>query len=93
MPVFTVQGDKPEVNEKLNGSLSGTTRVSQYQKRKTNLDFTEERDNEWQWHQQGRMQVCTSPTQITMPAPHQATTQVFYRHDALPATQPTASKY
>jgi len=29
--------------------------VSQYQKGKTNLDFTEARDSEWQWHQ-----VCTS---------------------------------
>ena len=27
---------------------------------KTNLDFIEARDNEWQWHQLGRMQVCTS---------------------------------
>jgi len=43
-----------------NGPLSGTTRVSQYQKGKTNLDFTEARYSEWQWHQQGRMQVCTS---------------------------------
>jgi len=34
--------------------------VSRYQKRKTNLDFTEARDSEWQWHQLGRMQVCTS---------------------------------
>jgi len=34
--------------------------VSQYQKSKTNLDFTEARDSEWQWHQLGRMQVCTS---------------------------------
>jgi len=34
--------------------------VSQYQKGKTNLDFTEAGDNEWQWHQLGRMQVCTS---------------------------------
>jgi len=34
-----------------NGSLSGTTRVSQYQKGKTSLDFTEARDSEWQWHQ------------------------------------------
>jgi len=34
--------------------------VSWYQKGKTNLDFTEARDNEWQWHQLGRMQVCTS---------------------------------
>ena len=43
-----------------NGPLSGTTRVSRYQKGKTNLDFTEARDSEWQWHQQGHMQVCTS---------------------------------
>jgi len=34
--------------------------VSRYQKGKTNLDFTEERDSEWQWHQLGRVQVCTS---------------------------------
>jgi len=30
------------------------------QKCKTNLDFTEARDSEWQWHQLGRMQVCNS---------------------------------
>jgi len=34
--------------------------VSQYQKGKTNLDFTEARDSEWQWHQLGHIQVCTS---------------------------------
>jgi len=34
--------------------------VSQYQKGKTNLDFTEVRDSDWQWHQLGHMQVCTS---------------------------------
>jgi len=34
--------------------------VSRHQKGKTNLDFTEERDSEWQWHQPGHMQVCTS---------------------------------
>ena len=43
-----------------NGPFSGTTRVSRYQKGKTNLDFTETRDSEWQWHQLGHMQVCTS---------------------------------
>jgi len=42
-----------------NGPLSGTTRVSRYQKGKTNLDFIEARDNEWHWHQLGYMQVCT----------------------------------
>jgi len=34
--------------------------VSQYQKGKTNLDFTEARDSECQWHQLGHMQGCTS---------------------------------
>jgi len=43
-----------------NGPLSRTTQVSRYQKGETNLDFTEARDSEWQWHQLGRMQVCTS---------------------------------
>jgi len=43
-----------------NGPFSGTTQVSRYQKGKTNLDFTEARDSEWQWHQLGHMQVCTS---------------------------------
>jgi len=148
---------------KFNGPLSGTTQVSWYQKGKTNLDFTEARDSEWQWHQMGHMQICTSlqtnnhastpplreaqstrPTtkekhthpfndpfpglprwastrkikpiwillkqetvsgtgiiwaiyksatrsrQITMPVPHHS---VFYRPDALPTTQPTASKH
>ena len=31
-----------------NGPLSRTTRVGRYQKGKTNLDFTEARDSEWQ---------------------------------------------
>ena len=44
----------------INSTLSGTTQVSWYQKGKTNLDFTEARDSEWQWHQLGHMQVCTS---------------------------------
>jgi len=34
--------------------------VSRYQKGKTNLDFSGARDSEWQWHQLGHMQVCTS---------------------------------
>ena len=43
-----------------NGPLSVITRVSRYQEGKTNLDFTEARDSECQWHQLGHMQVCTS---------------------------------
>jgi len=62
--------------------------VSQYQKGKTNLDFTEARDSEWQWHQLGHIQVCTS-RQIATPATHRS---VFYRLDALPAAQQPANK-
>ena len=43
-----------------NGPLSRTTQVSWYQKGKTNLDFAAARDSEWQQHQLGYMQVCTS---------------------------------
>ena len=43
-----------------NGPLSGITQVSRYQKGITNVDFTEARDSEWQWHQLDHMQVCTS---------------------------------
>jgi len=60
--------------------LSGTTR---YQKGKTNLDFTEARDSEWQWHQLGHMQVC-----ISLQTDNHASTPLlsfFYRPDALPA--------
>jgi len=51
--------------------------VSLYQKGKTNLDFTEARDSEWQWHQLGNMQVCTSlQTDNQTPRQH-PTTQFF----------------
>jgi len=74
-----------------NGPLSGTTQVSRYQKGKTNLGFTEARDSEWQWHQLGCVQVCTS-----LQTNNHASTpplRVFYRPDALPAAQPTVSKH
>ena len=76
---------------RLTALFSGTTRVSRYQKGKTNLDFTEARDSEWQWYQLGHMQVCISLETDN----HASTTplKVFYRPDALPAAQPTASKH
>jgi len=53
-----------------------------YQKGKTNLDFTEARDSEWQWHQLGHMQVCT----LLQTYNHDSTPPLsFYRPDALPA--------
>jgi len=50
--------------------LSGTTQMSQYQKGKCNLDFTKARDSEWQWHQLGHMQICTSSQIDNTPATH-----------------------
>jgi len=41
----------------LNGPFSGATWVSRYQKGKTNRNFTEARDSEWQWHQLGHVQI------------------------------------
>jgi len=34
-----------------------TTRVSRYQRGKTNLEFTEARHIDWQWHQLGYRQL------------------------------------
>jgi len=85
----TVQGRHTHTHS-FNGPFSGTTQVSWYQKGKTNLDFTGARDSEWQWHQPCHMQVCTLLQTNTTPAPHHS---VFYRPDALPAAQPTASKH
>ena len=52
--------DENDEHIPFNDPLSGTTRVCRYQKGKTNLDFTEARDSEWQWHQLGHVQVSTS---------------------------------
>jgi len=71
-----------------NSLFKGTTRVGWYQKGKTNLDFTEARDSEWQWHQLGHMQVCT-----LLQTDNHVSTSPLYRLGALPATQPTASKH
>jgi len=74
-----------------NGPFSGTTRVSQYQKGKSNSDFTEARDSEWQWHQLGHMQVY-----ISLQTYNHASTpplKFFYRPEALLAAQPTASRH
>ena len=70
-----------------NGSLSGTTRVSRYQKGKTNLDFTEARDSEWQWHQLDRMQVCT----LLQTDNHASTPPLSFLQAGCPSCRPTNS--
>ena len=69
-----------------NGPLSGTTWVSRYQKGKTNLDFTEARDSEWQWHQLGRKQVCTS-----LQTDNHASTPPLSFYRLCPSCRPTNS--
>ena len=61
--------------------------MSRYQKGKTNLDFTEARDSEWQWISWAICKSAPRSSQITMPHSD------FYRPDALPAAQPTAPKH
>jgi len=70
-------------------TLSGTTQVSWYQKGKTNLDFTEARDSEWQWHQLGDMQIKSAPRsrQITTPAPSHS----VFLQAGCPSCHPTNS--
>jgi len=70
-----------------NSPLSRTTRVSQYQKSKTNLDFTEARDSEWQWNPLGRMQVCTSLQADS----HTSTPPLSFLQAGCPSCRPTNS--
>ena len=67
-----------------NGRMSGTTWVSRYQKGKTNLDFTEARDSEWQWHQ---LQVCTSLQTDN----HANTSPLSFLQAGCPSCRPTNS--
>ena len=71
----------------LNGPFSGTTWVSRYQKGKTNLDFTEARDSEWQWHQVEHMQVCTSHQADN----HASTPPLSFLQAGCPSWRPTNS--
>jgi len=61
--------------------------VSRYQKSKTNLDFTEARDSEWQRHQLGRMQVCTALQTDS----HASTPPLCFLQAGCPSCRPTNS--
>jgi len=61
--------------------------VSRYQKGKTNLDSTEARDSEWQWHQLGYMQVRTSLQTDN----HASTPPLSFLQAGCPSCRPTNS--
>ena len=73
-----------------NGLFSRTTWVSRYQKGKTDLDFTGARR---QWVAVASAGPYASLHLAPDRQPCQYPTTVFYRPDALPAAQPTASKH
>jgi len=54
---------------------------------KTNLDFTEARDSEWQWHQMGHMQICTSRWTNS----HASTPPLSFLQAGCPYCRPTSS--
>jgi len=64
------QQQQQQQQQQFNDPLSGTTRISQYQEGKTNMDLLEQEtvsDSGISWT------ICKSapcPTQTTMPAPH-----------------------
>jgi len=55
--------------------------------RQNNLDFTEARDSEWQWHQLGHMQVCTSLQTDN----HASTPPLSFLQAGCPSCRPTNS--
>ena len=72
------------------GPFSATTRVSLYKNGKTNLDFTEAETVSGSGISWAVCKSAPRSRQITMPVPHHSS---FYRPDAFPAAQPTASKH
>ena len=54
---------------------------------KTNLDFTDARDSEWQWHQLDHMQVCTSLQTDN----HTSTPPLSFLQAGCPSCRPTNS--
>jgi len=59
-----------------------------HQKDKTDLDFTEARDSEWQWHQLSHMQtICTSLQTDS----HASTPPLSFLQAGCPSCRPTNS--
>jgi len=61
--------------------------VNWYLKSKTNLDFTDATDTEWQWHQVGRVQVRTSIQTDN----HASTPPLSFSQARCPSCRPTHS--
>jgi len=74
-----------------NSRFSRTTWVSQHQKGKPFWVLLEQEMTGWQWHQLDHMQIICTSIQTDN---HASTSPLsFYRPDAFPVAQPTASKH
>ena len=69
-----------------NGPFSGTTWVSRYQKGKP-IWILLKQETEWQWHQLGRMQICTSLQTDN----HTSTRPLSFLKAGCPSCRPTNS--
>ena len=95
MPTIIQHTDRNSINTKnytdnnnhLTASFPGPNWVSRCQKGKTNLDFTGARDSEWQWHQLGHMQACTSFQTDN----HASTPPLCFLQAGCPSCRPTNS--
>ena len=101
LPIFTMGREMPSKISPFRGGilppthpfnrpLSGTTRVSRYQKGKPICILLKQETVSGSGISWTICKSAPRSRQITMPAPHHS---VFYRLDALPAMQPTASKH
>jgi len=71
---------------RLTALCPGLPRSAGHRKVKTNLDFTTARDSEWQWHQLGHMQVCSS-----LQTDNHASTPPLFLQARRPSCRPTNS--
>ena len=81
---------KDDNNTRFNSPLSGTTQVSRYQKGKPIWILLKQETVSGSGISWAVCKSAPCSRQITTPAPR---SPVFYRPDALPAAQPTASKH
>jgi len=80
------------MNERTNERTHARTHAhththTRYQKGKTNLDFIEARDSEWQWHQLSHTQDCTSLQTDN----HASTPPLSFLQAGCPSCHPTNS--
>ena len=87
---LSVKSDTHTHTHPFNGPLSGTTRLSRYQKGKPIWILLKQETVSGSGICWAICKSAPCSRQITMPAPHHS---VFYKPDALPAAQPTVSKH